>query len=132
MNLNIRKQNCVVIYMSAQDWQIASTIRVDCKEVWMPVPKADFDVEVSVVPRGKRVRPENNPDNFRLAWHVWEDYPYKKANLIEGPGEAGERGQGFGDPAYTKYDEGGVVRRAFLLNDTSLIKWSIGPDYFSI
>ncbi len=33
MNPNVRKQNGIVVYMSAQDWQIAPSIRRDCKEV---------------------------------------------------------------------------------------------------
>ena len=35
MSLNTRKQNAFVIYMSAQDWEIATSIRHNCKEVWM-------------------------------------------------------------------------------------------------
>ena len=107
MNLNVRKQNCVVVYMSAQDWQISANIRRDCKEVWMPVPKADLTISDTdddgladyETPQDGRVEEGNNPDNFRLAWHVWDDYPYRKANLIEGP-NPDDKG-GFGAPAYT-------------------------------
>ena len=45
MNLNTRKQNTVVVYMSAKDWEIAPSIRRSCKEVWMPVPKEDLHVD---------------------------------------------------------------------------------------
>ncbi len=114
MNLNIRKQNCIAVYMSAQDWQIAASIRRDCKEVWMPVPNDELDAG-EAVPHGK-IDPANNPDNFRMAWHVWTDYPYRKANLIEGP-DPDDKG-GFGPPDHTMYDAGELVRRAFLLNDT--------------
>ena len=123
MNLNTRKQNTVVVYMSAKDWEIAPSIRRSCKEVWMPVPKEDLHVdgEEVVVQAGAgedraegRMAPANNPDNFRLAWHVWDDYPYSKRNLIEGKDDD----PGFGPPTYTMFDEGENVRRALLLNDT--------------
>ena len=114
MNLNTRKRNCMVVYMSAQDWEISASIRRNCREVWMPVPKDDLDVADSG--GGGGTVPAENPDNFRLAWHVWDDYPYRKANLIEGP-NPDDKG-GFGPPTKTKYDEGKLVRRAFLLNDT--------------
>ena len=114
MNLNVRKQNCIVLYVSAQDWQIAPTIRRDCKEVWMPV-KSD-ELEIVDAATSRRLVPGNDPNNFRMAWHVWDDYPYRKANLIEGPDPAAQNG--FGPPAYTMYDDGKNVRRAYLLNDT--------------
>ena len=114
MNLNIRKRNCVVFYMSAQDWQISANIRRDCKEVWMPVPKDDLEVDGRGY--GGARGQANNPDNFRMAWHVWDDYPYRKANLIEGTDA--NKDAGFGPPAYTMYDEGDLVRWAYLLNDT--------------
>ena len=114
MNLNTRKRNCVVVYMTAQDWEIAPSIRRSCKEVWMPVAKDDMDLEAGMP--GRSIEPANNPDNFRLAWHVWDDYPYRKSNLIEGP-DPDDKG-GFGPPSYTMFDEGELVRSAFLLNDT--------------
>ena len=116
MNLNTRKRNCVVIYMSAHDWEIAPSIRRNCKEVWMPVPKDDLNVEDTRNETGARLSPANSPDNFRLAYHVWDDYPYRKANLIEG--KDADKGDGFGPPTYTMYDEGQNVRNAYLLNDT--------------
>ena len=114
MNLNTRKRNSIVVYMSAQDWEIAGSIRRNCREVWMPVPKDDIDANAVVSPTGKRIADANNPDNFRLAWHVWDDYPYRKANIIEGK----VADEGFGPPTYTMFDEGENVRNAFLLNDT--------------
>ena len=116
MNLNTRKRNSIVIYMSAHDWEIAGSIRRNCKEVWMPVPKEDLDVEDTLSDTGGRLNPANNPDNFRLAYHVWDDYPYRKANIIEG--KDADKGEGFGPPTHTMYDEGENVRQAFLLNDT--------------
>ena len=44
-NLNTRKKNCIMVYMSAHDWEIAPAIRRNCKEVWMPVGKDDLEVE---------------------------------------------------------------------------------------
>ena len=116
MNLNTRKRNSIVIYMSAHDWEIAPSIRRNCKEVWMPVPKEDLDIDDGRDEMGSRLVPANNPDNFRLAYHVWDDYPYRKANLIEG--KDADNGDGFGPPSYTMYDEGDNVRNAYLLNDT--------------
>ena len=113
MNLNTRKRNCKVIYMSAQDWEISASIRRNCREVWMPVAKGDLSIEDAGSPAS--VADANNPSNFRLVWHVWDDYPYRKANLIEGPDPNSE---GFGSPSYTMFDEGENVRRAYLLNDT--------------
>ena len=115
MNLNTRKRNCLVAYCSAQDWEIAPTIRRNCREVWMPVAKDALNIEADGLP-GRSVAPANNPANFRLAWHVWDDYPYRKKNLIEGKDPNGE--DGFGPPAYTMFDEGELVRRALLHNDT--------------
>ena len=114
MNLNVRKQNCIVMYVSAQDWQIAPTIRRDCKEVWMPV-KGD-ELEIVDAATSRQLAPANDANNFRMAWHVWDDYPYRKANLIEGPDPGAQNG--FGAPTYTMYDDGKDVRRAYLLNDT--------------
>ena len=114
MNLNTRKRNCVVAYMSAQDWEIATSIRRNCKEVWMPVKASDLQVG-GVALKGKPLRPAENPDNFILAWHVWDDFPYRKGNLIEGPEG---KNDGFGPPTYTLVDTGENVRRAMMLNDT--------------
>ena len=73
-----------MVYMSAHDWEIAPAIRRNCREVWMPVSGDDLEIEAVSSTKGSRVLPANNPDNFRMAWHVWGDYPYRKANLIEG------------------------------------------------
>ena len=115
MNLNSRKRNCQVVYMSAQDWEIASSVRRNCKEVWMPIKNSDMVVTDERT--DKPSTPANDPANFRLVWHVWDDFPYRKANLIEGP-DPDSKGEGFGAPTYTMYAEGDLVRRAFMLNDT--------------
>ena len=40
MNLNTQEaQFDRDLYVSAHDWEIAPSIRRNCKEVWMPVPK---------------------------------------------------------------------------------------------
>ena len=114
MNLNSRKRNCVVIYMSAQDHEIAASIRRYCKEVWMPIPKDELTIEGES--RYSGLQPAMNPDNFRMAFHVWDDFPYRRDNLITEDPE--ERRKGFGPPSYTVYDEGNHVRRAYVLNDT--------------
>ena len=116
MNLNTRKKNCVVAYMSAQDWEIAPSIRRNCKEVWMPIKASELVYEGKGKGEGL-LRPADNPDNFILAWHVWDDFPYRKGNIIEGPAPDGKNG-GFGPPAYTLVDVGTNVRRAMMLNDT--------------
>lgn len=114
MNLNTRKKGCVVIYDSAHDWEVPAAVRRNCKEVWKPVPRKELLVKDEDRRRGSRPRPADDPDNFRQAYHVWDDYPYRKANLIEGKKEE----DGFGPPTYTRYDEADNVRDAYLLTDT--------------
>ena len=115
MTLNTRKQDCLIMYMSAYDWAISSGIRRECKEVWLPVPKDEIEIAGSEQAGSSR-DPANDPANFRLAYYVWDDYPYKKKNIIEGPDPTAEKG--FGPPDYTCFDEGEDVRKALLLNDT--------------
>ena len=112
MNLNTRKNACVVIYMTAHDWEMAASIRQHCKEVWKPLASDLVTIE-KTGPNG-RMRPADDPDNFTLAWDVWDDSPYQKRDLIEGK----QDDDGFGPPAATYYDEGEGVRNAYLLNDT--------------
>ena len=120
MNLNIRVRNCIVIYISAQDRAIAPAIRYDCKEVWMPIAQDEVGVVGGGGPSDGRAA--DDPANFRLAWHVWTDYPYQKGNLIEG--EDPNDTKGFGPPEYSKFDEGEAVRDAYLLNDSFELKAS--------
>ena len=114
-NLNTRKKNGMVIYSSAHDWEIAPSIRSACKEVWMPIKKEDIDFERVEYGQGRKLPPADDPDNFRLAWHVWDNYPYKRSNLIEGKDA---KKDGFGPPTRSCYDDGEKVRDAYLLNDT--------------
>ena len=116
MNLNSRKKNVWVIYMTGQDWELAASIRRGCKEVWRPLPKERMVVmnEDDGDWSGDAPDPADDPDNFRLAWDVWDDYPYRKANIIDGKQED----EGFGEPTATWYDDGENVRRAYLLNDS--------------
>ena len=114
MCLNSRKVSAKVLYMSAQDWEIAPAIRRETRQVWMPVPKDKLQVVgdyYGVKPRN----PAENPDNFRVAWFVWTDYPYRKGNIIEGKDKTAD---GFGPPDEIWYDEADDVRDAFLLTDT--------------
>ena len=121
MSLNLRKQATYCILMSAQDWQIASAVRKDCKEVWMPVASDQIEFERDPYSRAPvnevnpNVAPSADPANFILVWHVWRDYPYRKANLIEGKVDEQD---GFGRPDDTVVTMGEEVRRALLLNDT--------------
>ena len=116
MNLNSRKKNVMLIYMTAQDWELAAGVRRGCKEVWRPKPKDrmvvlhDEDADWSAEQR----KPHSNPDNFMLAWDVWDDFPYRKSDIIDGKDDD----KGFGEPTATYFDEGDNVRRAFLLNDS--------------
>ena len=113
MNLNTRKKNCKVFYMSAKDRKIALDIRLDCKQVWRPVGDKDLIIEGET---STGYDPAENPDNFRIVYHVWDDFPYQQADLIEGKA-ADHYGLGR-PPDYTAYDEGENVRLAYLLNDT--------------
>ena len=116
IGLNIRKQLCHLILISAQDWAIASAVRRDCKEVWMPIPKDQFIVEADGgASASVRVEPANDVNNFRSGYYIWDDFPYKKTDLILGPENAKD---GFGPPTHVIYCEGEEVRKAFLLNDS--------------
>ena len=113
MNLNTRKQNCKVVYMTAKDYDIASSVRRETRQVWQPVPKEKMTL-VGPGSNGK-LPPAEDPDKFRAAWNVWDDYPYTKGNIIEGNGQDN---LGFGKPSETWYDHGDLVRDAFALTDT--------------
>ena len=108
MGLNIRKLNIFAMFASAQPHLISGAIRNDCREVWLPVDAADVTVEDDAGAPGGRIEPANDPANFVLAWHVWDDYPYRRGS---GPEE-------WGEPAYTMVAQGDEVRRAYLLNDS--------------
>ena len=112
MNLNTRKKNCLVIYMTAHDWELAASIRQHCKELWKPLADDLVTVEDSAKPAN--LMPGMDPDNFTIAWDAWTDFPFEKQDLIEGKAEE----KGFPDPDATLYDEGENVRDAYLLNDT--------------
>lgn len=117
MNLNSRKKNVMLIYMTAQDWELAASVRRGCKEVWRPLTKErlvvlnEGDDDWSSGP----LKPADDPDNFRMAWDVWDDFPYRKSDIIDGKGKDDE---GFGEPTVTWYDDGENVRMAYLLNDS--------------
>ena len=127
-NLNTRKQNCKSIHTTAHDWEVPHSIRNEVREVWLPLKKEQMHVELAdAVPvEGGRPNPASDADNFRIAWHVWTDYPYRKGNLIEG-GVGNDPKKGFGEPNHTMYDEGENVRMAYLLNDT----WELAKTGFS-
>ena len=115
--LNLRKQNCVVVYMTAKDHMVAHSVRRECKEVWMPIKRSDMTIEkMPGYTSPADLLPRDDPDNFMMGVHVWDDYPYQKRNLIEGkdPNDTG----GFGQPVRTRFYSGTRVREAYLLNDT--------------
>ena len=90
MNLNTRKRNCKVFYMSAMDRKIAFDIRHDCTHVWLPVSKDKIDTsEVAVTHTGKRPPPHSDRNNFRMAWHVWEGLSVQKGQHHRGQGRRG-------------------------------------------
>lgn len=113
--LNTRKQDIKAIFMSAQDHAIARRIRQEIYEVWMPIPKDQIHLvgqHYGVNPR----LPAANPDNFRTAWFVWTDFPYRRNNLIED--SDGRGAEGFGRPSYILYQDGDPMRDAYMLTDT--------------
>ena len=118
MNLNVRKKNCKVIYMSAQDRHIAYSIREQCREMWLPLSKEQIVIEnesLAERARYQRTSPAENPDNFRMACAIWSDYPYRRANIYEDA----EKRDGFGRPSKFWYERDlEMVRYAMLLNDT--------------
>ena len=115
--LNLRKQNCVVVYMTAKDHMVAHSVRRECKEVWMPIKRSDMTIEkLPGYTSPADLAPRDDPDNFMMGVHVWDDYPYQKQNLIEGK-DPNDKG-GFGSPVRTRFYSGTRVREAYLLNDT--------------
>ena len=117
MNLNSRKKNVYLMYATAQDWELAASVRRGCKEVWRPLPKDRMIIlndEDGDDWSAEKRPPHSDPDNFRLAWDVWDGFPYRKADIIDGKDDD----KGFGDPTVTMYDEGENVRMAYLLNDS--------------
>ena len=113
-NLNTRKIGARVAYMSAQDREVAPKIRQECYQVMLPV-KVEGVVAPTSGGEDRRPSPANDPDNFRLIWHVWSGFPFKRKNLIEG---TDVNQKTMGKPDFTMYAHGERVRRAFLLNDT--------------
>ena len=111
-SLNIRKKNIFLIIVSAQDRNVAPGVRDYCKEAWRPVEV----VGDPNAPKKRELRDADDPDNFILAWDVWDDYPYRRNDLIDEDGK--NRWEGFGDPAYTKQCSGEEVRNAFLITDS--------------
>ena len=112
MSANIRKKNCWLIIMSAQSQGVDRRIRGLCKEVWRPV---EFELEMEDDDRTSSRAPANDPSKFVLAIDVWDDYPFRRNDEIDGPDS---KYDGFGDPDYTWFDSGDSVRNAFLLTNT--------------
>ena len=123
LGLTMRQKNCILVYVAPQDHHVASSIRVGCKEVWVAVDMAELlrDEELrhreEAELRELGMDPEKNPAAFRLAWRVWQDYPYSTAASA----------MRSGGPAYTKYDFGEFVRRAYLLHDAGNTGWQERP-----
>ena len=96
-NLNTRKKNCIMVYMSAHDWEIAPAIRRNCREVWMPVSgKTTLRSRPSAAQRAAGFSPPTTRTTSAYTYqsvtyvpglsvtHVpGRTYPYRKANLIE-------------------------------------------------
>ena len=114
INLNTRKKLVKAIYTTAHDWEVASSIRMECKQVWKLIPQDELKPA-----GGERLRlpPAEDPDNFMIAWYVWDDFPYQKSDIIEGR-KPGDKYLGFGTPDSIQFDSGENVRNAFLLTDT--------------
>lgn len=118
MGLNLRKQGTEVMLCGAQDWNVAASVRAGCREVWRPLDKSSLEIER----RDQLIEPQlqaaldpwADPENFIIAWDVWDDHPYQKQDLIDGKPDE----KSFGPPAYTMIAEGEAVRKAFLLNDS--------------
>ena len=109
---NIRKLRIKLIIISGQDRRIAGPVRDYCVEAWRPVP-LEFQRDGS---EPRNVAPANNPENFVIAWDVWDGYPYRQTDLVDADPSTGPKG--FGPPACTMQADGEAVRNAFLLTDT--------------
>ena len=116
MNLNTRKRLAKAIYTTAHHKDVSYGILEECQEVWKPVPKADMGIVGKPERTGARP-PAMDPENFRFAYYIWGDFPFKKADLTEGK-PTDDKYQGLGLPDEVYFDQGEAVRDAFLMTDT--------------
>ena len=118
LSANIRKLGIEMIIMSAQDRGVSRQTREMCAEVWRPW-KASVIEEEDGVPK-PRARPADDRRNFAIGWDVWEGFPYRMADLSEGPVRRAE--EGWGEPQRRHhYEEDGYwqfARMAYALTDS--------------
>ena len=93
LTIHARRRSCTIVYVAPDDWMIPTQARLNIRELW--VPQALVTGE-----SGTR----------RLEWHVWDDYPYRRA----------DRGEPRPDSV-----EGEELQRALLLNDTFGVEGSV-------
>ena len=119
VSANIRKSNVRLFIMTAQDRQVAASIRHFCVKVYKPIKvKVAADGGVTPVLEGERVvpqriAPKNDPSRFVLGVNVWDDYPYRQGDLIDSSER--DRKKGFGPWAHRLVYYGAAVREAFML-----------------
>ena len=81
---NIRKENSKLIIASAQDRYVAKSVREQCVEAWRPIP---FRAQIPEEDQDfyNALPPYRDPHKFAINWDIWTDYPYRMADLVDGP-----------------------------------------------
>ena len=114
LSAGLRKKNCKIIMASALAKKVAAGVRSECAEVWAPVKvKVTSDMPWTTKRPG-----HSDPRNFKVAWDVWDDYPFEGKDLTQ-PG-GGRKTYGLGKPHHTRFAVGETVRNAFMLTDSFL------------
>ena len=121
LSANIRKLNCQMIIMSAQDRNVSRQAREMCVEAWRPWRPKLVEDEYSAPQNGSgRLKPVDDMTNFMVGWDVWDDFPYRLGDIADGPTE--RQKEGWGRPARrVRYEDSAqceFVRHAYALTDT--------------
>ena len=107
-----RKKNARLYMPTAKVSMVAPGVREGASHVWRPA-------KVTIRRRKKDdERDYNDPRNFVMVWESWGNYPFQRADIIDGAPERDKRYAGLGasDDVFMRYGE--VVRLAMLLTDT--------------
>lgn len=109
----LRKKGCKLLLMSAMARMVVRIVREMTTQVRRP-----FKIKADLDDHGFRVeRPaHSDPRNFVLAWEMWDGFPFRGADIVEGRGR--RRNDGLGRPHGLQTSRGELVRHAFLLTDS--------------
>ena len=107
-----RKMNAKVFMPTAKVSMVAPSIREGASQVWQPLK-----VSIRRPALDEKLPNHNDPKNFVSVWRVWGNYPFQRADIIDGaPQDDRRSGLGAADQIRLRYGE--VMRLAMLLTDT--------------